>query len=140
MAQTIFETVSSITSSRDSTFNWNPKDLALWANSLKYYPQPENERDMTRHLWDAGRRLFYPRMTSKNQTRWISTMVSRIPELKDFDDGVYVWKGGNARLEFYIADDWRIEVENAVSRCEREGEPVQATVSTYLLKIVSGNY
>lgn len=51
----------SIKSSHGSTTDWTPKDLILWADSLKYYPSPKSESNITRHLLDVGKRLFYPR-------------------------------------------------------------------------------
>lgn len=141
MAQTMYDAATAISSPRDAaSFDGTPKDLAAWADSLKYYPTVENEAELTRYLWDAGKRLFYPRLTSKDQSHWTSTVLSRIPELKDSPDDVYIWKGGHEKLSPFALEDWRIEVENAALRRAREGEPVQASISPHLLKTVSGNH
>ncbi|XP_043268031.1 cytoplasmic dynein 2 heavy chain 1 [Venturia canescens] len=138
VAGTMTETLTTITSARDSSFTWSPKDLALWADSLKYYPAVDDVLELTRYLWDAGTRLFFPRLVPKDQSRWVSSMFSRIPELKDTTNDVYVWKGGHIGLTPYGEDDWKSEIENAASRCAREGDPVQAKITPHLMKTVSG--
>lgn len=59
MVPVMLEAFKSIRSSHGTA--WTPKDLISWADSLKYYPSPENETNITEYLLDAGRRLFNPR-------------------------------------------------------------------------------
>lgn len=61
MVSAVLEAFQSMKSSNSSPVDWSPKDLILWADSMKYYPTPENESNITCHLLDAGRRLFHPR-------------------------------------------------------------------------------
>lgn len=45
-------------SSQESSMPWTLKDIVSWATRLKYYPTPENETDISRHLLNIGHRLF----------------------------------------------------------------------------------
>ncbi|XP_017891098.1 cytoplasmic dynein 2 heavy chain 1 isoform X2 [Ceratina calcarata] len=121
-----------------SSPGWTPKDLVLWADSLQYYPTPENESDITRHLLDAGQRLFHPRLTPREQSRWESMVLSKGGESTGSGSDVYVWKHGNNGLSPLDEEQWRKEMINAAARCAREGDPVQASISSHLLRAVAG--
>lgn len=68
MVPVMLDAFRSIKSSHGTSIDWTPKDLILWANSLKYYPSPEDESNITRHLLDAGRRMFHPRYLLNRET------------------------------------------------------------------------
>lgn len=73
MVPVMLDTFRSIKSSHGTFVDWTPKDLILWADSLKYYPSPEDESNITRHLLDAGRRMFHPRYLLNRESFEIST-------------------------------------------------------------------
>lgn len=60
MSATIVEAFNEITTDKTSV-KWTPRDLMMWIDSLKYYPKPENEAQITSYLIDASRRLFRPK-------------------------------------------------------------------------------
>ncbi|XP_032668403.1 cytoplasmic dynein 2 heavy chain 1 [Odontomachus brunneus] len=124
-------------SSQESSMIWTLKDIVSWATRLKYYPTPENETDISRHLLDIGRRLFRSGLTPNAQTRWESILLSKESEVKDFANDLYVWKNVNG-LYPLSEEQWREEIINTAARCTREGQPVQAPISTYLLETVAG--
>ncbi|XP_050496495.1 cytoplasmic dynein 2 heavy chain 1 [Bombus huntii] len=128
----------SIKSSHGSTTDWTPKDLILWADSLKYYPSPKGESNITRHLLDVGKRLFYPRLTSRDQARLESVIHSKSSKSVAAGSDVYIWKHGNNGLLPLDEEQWRKEIINAAARCAREGDPVQASISSHLLHTVAG--
>lgn len=68
MVPVMLDAFRSIKSSHGTSIDWTPKDLILWADSLKYYPSPEDESNITRHLLDAGRRMFHPRYLLNRET------------------------------------------------------------------------
>ncbi|XP_076387639.1 dynein cytoplasmic heavy chain beethoven [Megachile rotundata] len=136
MVPVMLEAFKSIKSSHGNV--WTPKDLILWADSLKYYPSPENETNITEYLLDAGRRLFNPRLTSKDQSRWESIILSKTLKTLMPGSDVYIWKRGNNGLLPSDEEQWRNEIINAAARCAREGDPVQASISSHLLRTVAG--
>lgn len=73
MVPVMLDAFRSIKSSHGTFVDWTPKDLILWADSLKYYPSPEDESNITRHLLDAGRRMFHPRYLLNRESFEIST-------------------------------------------------------------------
>ncbi|XP_043507557.1 cytoplasmic dynein 2 heavy chain 1 [Frieseomelitta varia] len=138
MAPVMLDAFRSIKSSYGSSIDWTPKDLVLWADSLKYYPSPEDESNITRHLLDAGKRLFHPRLTSKDQARWESIILSKTSTSVTVGGDVYTWKCGNNELLALDEEQWRKEIINAAARCAREGDPVHASISSHLLHTVAG--
>lgn len=60
-ASAMLEAYQSTNLSKEFSYLWTPKDLILWADCLGYYLSPENVEDVTCHLLDAGRHLFYPK-------------------------------------------------------------------------------
>ncbi|KMQ91499.1 cytoplasmic dynein 2 heavy chain 1-like protein [Lasius niger] len=125
-------------STQESSLNWTLKDIVSWARRLKYYPTPENEADITRYLLDIGQRLFCARLTPKALARWENLLISKDSEVKDFNNDVYVWKSANVGLYPLSEEQWREEIINAAARCAREGQPVQAPISSYLLETIAG--
>ncbi|XP_017764042.1 PREDICTED: cytoplasmic dynein 2 heavy chain 1 [Eufriesea mexicana] len=138
MAPAMLDAFRSIKSSHGSSVDWTPKDLVLWADSLKYYPSPENESNITDHLLDAGRRLFHTRLTSRDQSRWETIILSKTTKSMMPGSDVYIWKRGNNGLLPLDEEQWRKEIINAAARCAREGDPVQASISSHLLHTVAG--
>ncbi|XP_071561821.1 cytoplasmic dynein 2 heavy chain 1 [Temnothorax nylanderi] len=138
MKPSILDAFRSASSSQESSFTWTLKDIVSWARLLKYYPAPENEAYITRYLLDIGQRLFRARLTPKTLTRWESLLISKDSEVKDFNNDVYAWKSANIGLYPLTEEQWREEVINAAARCAREGQPVQASISSYLLETVAG--
>ncbi|XP_024946848.1 cytoplasmic dynein 2 heavy chain 1 isoform X2 [Cephus cinctus] len=138
LAPAMLEAFQSVLTSQELITSWTPGDLALWADALKFYPVPEDESEITEYLLDTGRRLFQCRLTIKEQSHWESIIASRAPGGKTSGDDIYAWKGGAAGLLPFGEEQWRKEVENAVAKCAREGEPIQASMSPHLLQIVAG--
>ncbi|KZC10148.1 Cytoplasmic dynein 2 heavy chain 1 [Dufourea novaeangliae] len=139
MVPAMLEAFELMETSRGLPVKWSPKDLILWADSLTYYPVPENEGNITRCLLDAGRRLFHPRLTSRDQSRWESTILSKAGAATETDVcDVYIWKHGNTGLSGLDEEQWRNEIINAAARCAREGDPVQASISSHLLRTMAG--
>ncbi|XP_076621618.1 dynein cytoplasmic heavy chain beethoven [Colletes latitarsis] len=138
MTPSMLEAFELMKSSRGSSIEWTPKDLISWADSLKYYPTPEDEADITRHLLDAGQRLFHPRLASRDQSRWESIILSKAPRTQIPGNDVYIWKLGNTGLLPLGEEQWTKEIINAAARCAREGDPVQASISSHLLRTVAG--
>ncbi|XP_029051229.2 cytoplasmic dynein 2 heavy chain 1 [Osmia bicornis bicornis] len=136
MIPVMLEAFKSIRSSHGTA--WTPKDLILWVDSLKYYPSPENETYITEYLLDAGRRLFHPRLTSRDQSCWESVILSKTLKTLMPGSNVYIWKGGNNGLLPFDEEQWRKEIINAAARCAREGDPVQPSISSHLLHTVAG--
>ncbi|XP_018402903.1 PREDICTED: cytoplasmic dynein 2 heavy chain 1 [Cyphomyrmex costatus] len=134
----ILDAFRSISSAQESSFTWTLKDIVLWAKLLKHYPTPENEAYITHYLLDIGQRLFRARLTPKALTRWESLLISKDSEVKDFNNDVYAWKSANIGLYPLSEEQWREEIINAAARCAREGQPVQASISSYLLEIIAG--
>ncbi|KAL6266424.1 hypothetical protein P5V15_003274 [Pogonomyrmex californicus] len=124
-------------SAQESSLTWTLKNIVSWAKLLKYYPTPENEAYITRYLLDIGQRLFRARLTSKALSRWESLIISKNSEITDFNNDVYVWKNANIGLHPLSEEQWREEINNTAARCAREGQPVQAPMSSYLLEIVA---
>lgn len=71
--------------------------------------------------------------------RWESLLISK-DSVKDFNNDVYAWKSSNIGLYPLSEEQWREEIINAAARCAREGQPVQAAISSYLLETVAGVY
>lgn len=65
-------------------------------------------------------------------------LISKDSEVKDFNNDIYAWKSANTGLYPLSEEQWREEIINAAARCDREGQPVQASISSYLLEIVAG--
>ncbi|XP_020293197.1 cytoplasmic dynein 2 heavy chain 1 [Pseudomyrmex gracilis] len=125
-------------SAQESSFVWSLKDFVFWTMGLKYYPTPENEADITRYLLDIGQRLFRARLTPKSLKRWESLLLSKQFDVKDFDDDTYVWKDANIGLYPLSKEQWREEIITTAARCAREGQPIQTSISSYLLETVAG--
>ncbi|CAD6239204.1 GSCOCG00008639001-RA-CDS, partial [Cotesia congregata] len=123
--------------SETKEFFWTAKDLVRWARTLAYYPAPENEEDIARHLLDAGSHFFYPRLTLKDQTRWKSTLTLKIPDLKTQKDTLYTWQG-NAGLSPLAPESWKMEMQNVIAKCQREGEVLETVLSAHLLQLTAG--
>ena len=60
MTSNIYEAFQVI-SSEEYRSNLTMEDLMIWVDSLKYYPEFENESNITRHLIDAAQHLFKPK-------------------------------------------------------------------------------
>ncbi|XP_031838829.2 dynein cytoplasmic heavy chain beethoven isoform X1 [Nomia melanderi] len=138
LAPTILEAFRLMETSQGLPIKWTPKDLIQWADSLKCYPVPENETDITSCLFDSGRRLFHPRLTLRDQSRWESIVLSKVAGPGTSANDVYIWKRGNTGLSALDEEQWRKEIINAAARCSREGDPVQASISFHLLRTVAG--
>ncbi|KAL0104886.1 hypothetical protein PUN28_016497 [Cardiocondyla obscurior] len=138
MKSSILDAFRAVSSSQKSPLIWTLKDIVLWARLLKYYPVPENEAYISRYLLDVGQRLFRARLTSKALTQWESLLVSKDSEVKNFNNDIYAWKNANIELYPLSEEQWREEIINAAARCAREGQPLQAPISTYLLETVAG--
>lgn len=82
--------------------------------------------------------IYQSRLTPKVLTRWESLLISKDSEVKDFNNDVYAWKSANIELYPLSEEQWREEIINAAARCAREGQPVQASISSYLLETVAG--
>lgn len=82
--------------------------------------------------------FFISRLTPKALTRWESLLLSKDSEAKDFNNDVYVWKSANVGLYPLSEEHWREEIINAAARCAREGQPVEAPISSYLLETAAG--
>ncbi|XP_076646917.1 dynein cytoplasmic heavy chain beethoven [Halictus rubicundus] len=138
MAPAILEAFELMETCRGLPIKWTLKDLIQWADSLKCYPVPENETAITSFLLDAGRRLFHPRLTSGDQSRWETIVQSKVAGPSSMVGDVYIWKRGNTGLSALDEEQWRKETINAAARCAREGDPVQASISSHLLRTVAG--
>ncbi|XP_023289902.1 cytoplasmic dynein 2 heavy chain 1 [Orussus abietinus] len=137
MSPAIVDVFQTLSPSPDST-SWTPKDVVLWSDSMRFYPDPEGDAALTRHLLDAGHRLLDSRFTGKDRSKWESRIASKSPGVKYSGDDVYVSKGGGAGLIPLSAEEWKLQIENAVARCAREGDPVEASISPHLLQTVAG--
>jgi len=80
------------------------------------------------------------RLTPKTLTRWESLLTSKDSEIKDFNNDVYVWKDANIGLYPVSEEQWREEIINTIAKCTREGQPIQAPISSYLLETVAGKW
>ncbi|XP_047369553.1 cytoplasmic dynein 2 heavy chain 1 isoform X1 [Vespa velutina] len=139
MASAMLEAYQSINLSKEFSFLWTPKDLILWADCLGYYLTPENMEDVTSYLLDAGRRLFYPKLSAKARVNWDSVLSAKMAEVKNTTiNDVYVWKVGNTELLPIVEEDWKNNIINVAAKCAREGEPIQATITSYLLQMIAG--
>ncbi|XP_015119188.1 cytoplasmic dynein 2 heavy chain 1 [Diachasma alloeum] len=137
LASAMHESLSSVSSHKNSTFSWSSRDLAQWARALESYPAPEHTNEITQYLLDSGKRLFYPKLPAKEQTRWRSSLISRIPESSDLSKEIYIWKGSGSLLPLG-PEEWQLEIEGAATKCAREGDPVSTTISPHLLTTVAG--
>ena len=73
------------------------------------------------------------------QQRRLETIInSRSTSSPSTGDDVYIWKGGNAGLVALSESHWKTELENAVTKCIREGDNMSTTISSYLLEISAG--
>ncbi|XP_063978818.1 cytoplasmic dynein 2 heavy chain 1 [Diachasmimorpha longicaudata] len=136
LADAMYESLSSVTH-KDSAFSWSSRELTQWARALKSYPAPEHQNVITQYLLDSGRRLFNSKLPAKDQARWKSTLMSRIPDATDGATEIYIWKGGGALLPLG-PEEWQLEIEGAVTKCAREGDPVNTIISPHLLATVAG--
>lgn len=137
MAPAMVEAFVTICPREESSPIWSYKDLAIWSDSMRYYPIAENEDAITSHLLFSGRQLFGPRLNANDLKSWESVITSRVPSIKNTDD-VYVWRGGSVGLTPLEQEIWKKEIEAASARCAREGEPLQAAISSHLLQIAAG--
>ncbi|XP_011311295.1 cytoplasmic dynein 2 heavy chain 1 [Fopius arisanus] len=119
------------------SFSWTSRDLTLWTNTLKFYPPPEQNTEIIQYLLESGKRLFHPKLTAKDETRWRSSLLSQIPDSRDRSTEMFVWNGGISLLPMGL-EEWKLEVEGAVAKCAREGDPVTTTISSPLLSTVGG--
>lgn len=78
------------------------------------------------------------RLTSRDQSRWESTLLSKTSRPLTPASDVYIWKAGSNGLLPLGEEQWQKEVINAAARCAREGDPVQASISSHLLRTVAG--
>ncbi|XP_014611048.1 PREDICTED: cytoplasmic dynein 2 heavy chain 1 [Polistes canadensis] len=135
----MFEAYQSINLSNElSSFLWTPKDLILWADCLGYYLSPENENDLTSYMFDAGKRLFYPKLTAEARVNWDSILSAQFVNPKNSINDVFVWKIGNTELLPIVEEEWKDNIVNVAARCAREGEPIHATITSHLLQMVAG--
>lgn len=117
----------------ESSSRCSYKILALWADSLRYYPPFEDESDITSYLICSGRQLFGPKLKAVDLQKWEMIIISRVAN-KNLDD-VYVWKGvGLLPME---KENWKKEIEATAARCAREGDPVQTVISSHLLEMTA---
>ncbi|KAI4495703.1 hypothetical protein M0802_008538 [Mischocyttarus mexicanus] len=137
-ASIMLDAYQSINISNELSFLWTPKDLILWADCLGYYLPSENDNDLTCHLLDAGKRLFYPKLTGKARVNWDSILSAQIVNFKNTLNDVFVWKTGDNELLPIVEEEWKNNIVNVAARCAREGEPIQATITSHLLQMVAG--
>ncbi|KAF7378965.1 hypothetical protein HZH66_015199 [Vespula vulgaris] len=137
-ASAMLEAYQSTNLSKEFSYLWTPKDLILWADCLGYYLSPENVEDVTCHLLDAGRHLFYPKLTAKARVNWDSILSAKMIEVKNTINDVFVWKIGNTELLPIVEEEWKNNIINAAAKCAREGEPIQATITSHLLQMIAG--
>jgi hypothetical protein len=74
----------------------------------------------------------------KEQKRLESIITSRSSSGINFGVEVYVCKGSNGGLTKLPSTHWKTEIENAVTRCIREGDSMLTNISPYLLEIAAG--
>ncbi|KAL2712648.1 cytoplasmic dynein 2 heavy chain 1 [Vespula squamosa] len=137
-ASAMLEAYQSTNLSKEFSYLWTPKDLILWADCLGYYLPPENVEDVTCYLLNAGRHLFYPKLTSKARVNWDSILSAKMVEVKNTINDVFVWKFGNTELLPIVEEEWKNNIINAAGKCAREGEPIQATITSHLLQMIAG--
>ncbi|XP_011502016.1 PREDICTED: cytoplasmic dynein 2 heavy chain 1 [Ceratosolen solmsi marchali] len=137
MSSIIVEAFNELSTNKD-IIKWTLGDLMVWIDSLKYYPKPENESNMTNYLIDSSRRHFKAKLLIKQQKRLESIIFSRSSTGINFDAEVYVWKGSSAGLINLAKSHWKAEIENAVTRCIREGHTMLTSISPHLLEIAAG--
>ncbi|XP_046488904.1 cytoplasmic dynein 2 heavy chain 1 [Neodiprion pinetum] len=137
MATAMLEAVRGLASTETE---WTARDLATWADALQFYPSPEDASEVVQHMVDAGRHLFSARLTQRERSRWESSVLSRFPDTKGAGDDIYAWKGDGdgAGLIPFALEQWREEVANAAVRCAREGQPVEAEMTSQFLQLVAG--
>lgn len=80
------------------------------------------------------------RLTSRDQARLESAIHSKSSKSVAAGSDVYIWKHGNNGLLPLDEEQWRKEIINAAARCAREGDPVQASISSHLLHTVAGKH
>lgn len=80
------------------------------------------------------------RLTSRDQARLESVIHSKSSKSVMSGSDVYIWKHGNNGLLPLDEEQWRKEIINAAARCAREGDPVQASISSHLLHTVAGKH
>lgn len=80
------------------------------------------------------------RLTSRDQARLESVIHSKSSKSLAPGSDVYIWKHGNNGLLSLDEEQWRKEIINAAARCAREGDPVQASISSHLLHTVAGKH
>ncbi|XP_066585667.1 cytoplasmic dynein 2 heavy chain 1 [Prorops nasuta] len=130
--------LESFQADKNSDFHWTLKDLVFWASSLQYYPTPEDQSKLSIYLMDAGRKLFYPRLSIKDRGRWESALTSKLPELtRNHCNDVYIYRHGSSLLIPLSHKEWKLDIENVISKLKREGEPVPTRITSYLLDIIS---
>lgn len=59
-------------------------------------------------------------------------------EVKNTINDVFVWKIGNTELLPIVEEEWKNNIINAAAKCAREGEPIQATITSHLLQMIAG--
>lgn len=62
-----------------STSKWTSRDLMAWVDSLKHYPQPEKEHEVTNYLIDASRRLYRPKYEVEDDASYQIDSISNFP-------------------------------------------------------------
>ncbi|KAF7991046.1 hypothetical protein HCN44_000861 [Aphidius gifuensis] len=133
LATSMHDALAGISSVKESSFNWTPKDLTIWAETLKTYPVPENTDEIILYLLDAGERLFYPKLLQQKMSTFGNS------DYNEATKDVYIWKGGNtATLVPLSIEEWNLEIINTIAKCTREGEEIKATLSVNLLDKIAG--
>ncbi|KAG7196419.1 hypothetical protein KM043_000149 [Ampulex compressa] len=61
-----------------------------------------------------------------------------MPELNISDNDTYISKNGSVGLISLSKEQWKTEMINVAAKCNRDGEPVRAPISSYLLQLVAG--
>ncbi|XP_058798637.1 cytoplasmic dynein 2 heavy chain 1 [Phymastichus coffea] len=137
MSPAIVEAFNEITNDM-SKVKWTPRDLMTWIDLLKYYPETDTEGNITGYLIDASRRLFRPKLQLKQQKRLETIVNSRTTSRTNLGDNVYVWKGANNGLTILSNAHWKADLENAITRCIREGDTMSTNIFSYLMEITAG--
>ena len=74
----------------------------------------------------------------KQQKRLETIMNSRSSAGIHFETEVHIWRGSNPGLTSIPKSQWKTDVENAITKCIREGDAMSTNISPYLLDIAAG--
>lgn len=166
VAPAMLEAFESKTISLQFVSQRTPRDIFLWASSLKWYPFHENESDIINYVLNSARQLFQSRfvfflislslilqirsnilscneiyrsyrLSEKSLSTWETILTSKVPKSKSHGTDVFVGKTNDLGLMPISEEQWKIEITHAGTKCAREGEPIQGPISEHLLRTVT---